>query len=160
MNDYILSLFLLLFFAIATTSSFAQANEDKRTEVEKAHDDKGKSTEFSPSNHQVYKVKLYAVKPPTVNQIHHWFLHVLDANGLPVDYATIGMDAYHKDKKELKLSYMGPITYLCGEGKYVIGFVNVQRPGTWVLDLKIQNVEGKMDTISLEMEVAESIKGL
>jgi len=133
---------------------FGPANGKKRTEVQSAHDLKGKVEEFIITKNGVFKAKVYAVKSVETGLVHHWFIQVIDENNAFVNISTISMDAYHQSNKDLKLNYMGPVFAMCQEGKYVIGFVDIDKGGKWILDIEIDQF-GKKDTVTLEMDVTQ-----
>jgi len=135
---------------------FAQtsSNEKPRTEVQQAHDLKGKKGEFTQTKEGFFQAKIYSVKASETNKMHHWFLQIVDENHVFINNGSITMDAYHESDKSTKLNYMGPVFPMCQEGKYIIGFVNTDKGGKWILDITISHFE-KKDSITLEMNVAE-----
>ena len=145
------TLLLLLFFSFTLA---AQTSTSAKTEVQLAHDLKGKSEEFTKTKNGLFKAKVYTVKTATTNKMHHWFLQITDENDAFINYGSVQMDAYHESDKSIKLNYLNPVFAMCQEGKYVIGFVNVEKAGKYILDLEIKQF-GKTDNITLEMEVGE-----
>ena len=134
------------------TPGEAQTQQEEKTEVQAAHDDKSEGATFISSENEHFHVRVFSIKEPKVNEQHHWFVQVLDADKIPVNFATLSLDAYLKKDKSIKLNYMAPVFGLCSEGKYIIGFINSEHGGKWQLNLSIDNF-GKKDEISLEMEI-------
>jgi len=152
MKFFLRTLLLMLSILMYNANSKAQTQQEEKTEVQAAHDDKSQNATFFSSEREHFHVRVFSIKEPKINEQHHWFLQVLDADKLPVNFATLSLDAYLKEDKAIKLNYMAPVFGLCSEGKYIIGFINSEHKGEWQLDLSIDNF-GKKDEISLEMEI-------
>jgi len=148
-SKYSIIIFLLLLIGVEGS---AQRNTLRKTEVQLAHDDKSEYASFQSSDHHLFQVRVFSIKVPKVNKQHHWYIQVLDDKGVPVNLASLTMEAYLKEDKSIQLNYMAPVFTLCSEGKYIIGFINSKRSGIWQLDVAIDDF-GKKDQVSLEMEI-------
>lgn len=148
-----------LFILLLSFSFFnildAQSEDTAKTEVQIAHDIKGKIEEFTATQNGLFQAKLYSVEKASTNKTHHWFLQVIDEKDQFVNISTITLDAYHENDKTTKLNYVGPVFAMCQEGKYVIGFVDIKQSGKWILDITIEQF-GKTDTITLDMQVSDN----
>jgi len=148
-------LFLLCFIFFGYSLTYAQSSTEQKNEVQLAHDLKGKKEEFTPTKNGHFQAKLYTIEKPTANKTHHWFLQLIDKEDQFINIGNISLDAYHESDKNLKLNYIAPVFAMCNEGKYIIGFVNEEKTGKWILDIAIDNFN-LSDTITLEIEVAEN----
>lgn len=127
----------------------------KKTIVQQAHDKQLLLENFENTKQNNYKVKVFTVDERAMNnQVHHWFVQVLETNDLFVNFGNIKLSGYLKRDKQIKFNYMNPVTRMCNEGKYVVGFVNVKHPGIYVLNIEINNF-GIIDTITTEIEIPE-----
>ncbi len=149
-----LSVLFFLFLFFIPKGWTQSTHQKKKTVVQLAHDKKGKEAEFTATHKGNFKVKLFSIAPPKINKTHHWFLQIIDDNSAFVNFGNVTVTGYHKNDKNKKFNYFNPVTKLCSEGKYVIGFVKVKDTGTWVLHITIDNF-GKKDTITLEKLVSE-----
>lgn len=154
-----LKIFLFLILAIPSPLYLRSQTKPNRTEVQQAHDLKGKVEEFSKSENGIFQAKVYTVKTPLTNKTHHWFVQVIDQNMEFVNYGNVSLNAYHEQDKNRKLNYMAPVFPMCQEGKYVVGFINEKMDGNWILELDITQ-HGKNDKITLQMELAENLESL
>ncbi len=150
----IYSLFIFILFSSSISAQVDSVNNNK-TEIQLAHDSRGKIEDFMNSDNNIFKVRVYSIKTPITNTVHHWFVQILNEKLEYINYGRLSIDAYHQSNKNSKLNYMNPVFAMCQEGKYVVSFINVKKSGTWIIDATIVDHYGISDTISLEMEVAE-----
>lgn len=147
------SISIILFFIFTLpASSQSNALTQKKHTLELAHDRKIKLEEYTFTDEKLFQVKAYTVSPPKVNKSHHWFFKITSPNGEHINYAEVTLKGYFKNDPSIPFNYAGSIFKLCSEGKYVIGFVQVQQKGIWVLDFSIDNF-GEEDTVSLEIVI-------
>jgi hypothetical protein len=148
-----LTLSISFFFFFNCIIAIGQnSSSNKKTVLTSAHEQKAKLEEFTKTDKQLFKVKLYAVDNPVINKTQHWFVQVMDNNNNDVNYGKVHVEGYLKNDKNIKLNYIAPAFAMCNQGKYVIGFVKVKQAGTWVLKIAIESADIK-DTVTLEMNV-------
>lgn len=144
---------VIICFIFIKPTVFSQSNEEKRTVVQKAHYKQWNLKDFTNSDNENFKVKLYTVEDALTNTSHHWFLQVLTNENNYVNYGKITLTkGYLTNNQNIEFKFMNPIFSLCNEGKFIIGFVNVDKPGKYTINLEIENF-GKKDTIELELQI-------
>lgn len=146
---------ILLFFFVFSVSIplFAQTNRQKeQTIAQKAHDKQLLVSDFVPTKNQKFKLKTFNIEEPKINKKHHWFLQLLTPNNEFVNYATIEVKGHLKNNPSIHFKYIGSVMRMCTEGKYIIGFVKVDQPGTYVLKVNIANF-GVSDETSVEINI-------
>ena len=93
----------------------------------------------------------YTVSTGTIpiNQIHQWTLHVEDANGNPVDQATIAVDG-DMPQHGHGLPTQPRVTKSLGNGDYLVDGMKFQMGGWWLMDFTI-TANGQTDVVHFNM---------
>ncbi len=156
MRKYCKHIFLIvpLFYLVCNIGFAQDLNSSNKNVVQKAHDKSFFKEDFTLSDNGRFYVKLFSVDTPKTNKLHHWFLQIFNKNEEAVNFGKVELTGFHAVEKSKKFNYINQVNNLCSQGKYVIGFIKLQKSGTWVLDLKIEEF-GKKDTVTLKMEVVE-----
>jgi hypothetical protein len=84
-----------------------------------------------------------------VNQIHQWTLHVENAEGKPVENATIAV-AGDMPQHGHGLPTQPRVTKYLGNGDYLVDGMKFQMGGWWVMDFTI-TANGQTDTVHFNM---------
>jgi hypothetical protein len=84
-----------------------------------------------------------------VNQIHEWTLHVENADGQPVEDATITVDG-DMPQHGHGLPTRPQVTQNLGNGDYLVEGLRFQMGGWWVMDFTI-TADGQTDTVQFNM---------
>jgi hypothetical protein len=102
------------------------------------------------SENGLYRVS-YTASTGTVpiNQMHQWTLHVEDANGTPVEDATISVDG-DMPAHGHGLPTSPRVTQYLGNGDYLVEGVKFQMGGEWLMDIEI-TANGQTDTVHFNM---------
>lgn len=152
MKYFLINFFILCCFA----NAFCQ--QQKKTIEQKAHDRKINLEDFTATNNNQFKIKVFTVdKKAIVNKTHHWFIQLLTPDDQFVNYGNVELTGYLKDDPNIDFYFMQPVMKLCSEGKYIVGFAKVKHAGTYVLNIKIENF-GVHDTATAEITIPEQIK--
>ncbi|MEM9719546.1 MAG: hypothetical protein AAGA10_09880 [Bacteroidota bacterium] len=121
--------------------------------LEKAHDLRIEHGEFLATHKEYFSVKVFTVEEAVAHKTHHWFIQVLDSAGYPLNFASLTLDGYLQANPAIAFNYIGNVISLCSDGKYLIGFVKVSKPGIYRLEFHIDHF-GKKDTIQCQIEIA------
>jgi YtkA-like len=84
-----------------------------------------------------------------VNQIHQWTLHVENADGEPVEDATITVDG-DMPQHGHGLPTRPQVTENLGNGDYLVEGMKFQMGGWWVMDFTI-TADGQSDAVHFNM---------
>jgi hypothetical protein len=84
-----------------------------------------------------------------INQIHQWTLHVEDADGKPVDNATMDVDG-DMPQHGHGLPTRPRVTQYLGNGDYLVDGMKFQMGGWWLMAFTI-TASGKTDTVHFNM---------
>ena len=146
---------LFLTFSLHAQHLYSQTGGAKKTVKQKAHDKKTAEDEFSLTEDEKFQFNVYTVDEKSMtDRTHHWFIEVKDMAGKPLNYAKINLSGYLKSDPNVKFNYVNPVFSLCNEGKYVIGFVRVNRTGPWVLEAELKSKDIK-DNFICEINIKE-----
>jgi len=91
------------------------------------------------------------VQPVPKRELHRWEIELRDADGRPVDGATIGVDGGMPDHGHglpTRPSMRGAL----GDGRYVVDGMKFNMGGYWVVDLAIASQAGD-DTVRFELNL-------
>ena len=98
----------------------------------------------------IYRTSIVArPNPVPTNQIHSWTIHVENANGDPVDGATIKVDG-DMPQHGHGLPTRPQVTKNLGNGDYLVEGMKFQMGGWWVVDFTITSGD-KTDTVRFNM---------
>jgi len=147
-------LFFLSLFFLGCQLLQAQAIK-KETVLDKAHNRKFISKEFSKTDNHNFQYAIYNIENAITNKTHHWFLKLASPKNEPLNFATITLNGYLKSNPSIPFNYGDTVFPLCTEGKYIIGFVKVKQAGTWVLEATVNNF-GSKDHLTFEIEIEEN----
>ena len=84
-----------------------------------------------------------------INEMHEWTLHVEDANGTPVDDATITVDGDMPEHGH-GLPTSPRVTRNLGNGDYLVEGLKFQMGGWWLMDFTI-TANGQTDAVHFNM---------
>ena len=84
-----------------------------------------------------------------VNQMHQWTLHVENADGTPVEDATIGVDG-DMPQHGHGLPTSPRVTKYLGDGNYLVDGMKFQMGGWWLMDFTI-STNGQTDAVHFNM---------
>ncbi len=84
-----------------------------------------------------------------LNQMHQWTLHVVTADGQPVENATIAVDG-NMPQHGHGMPTRPQVTQYLGNGNYLVEGLRFQMGGWWVMDFVITS-EGQSDTVRFNM---------
>jgi len=143
---------LLLIVSWLTIYTILPAQETK-TELRLAHEKQIPAADFTPTDQQLFRVKVFPIKKVRLHKRHHWFLKIETPDGEPVNYANIEFEGYLKEDPSVELSYYAPIFPLCSQGKYIIGRAKFTAAAEWVLHLSIED-KGAIDTVDLILDLS------
>ena len=91
------------------------------------------------------------LQPIAINQMHQWTVRVTDANGNPVENASIqvsgGMPAHDHG-----LPTAPRATAYLGDGRYLLEGVKFHMGGAWEVVLTVEAAQGK-DSLSLSLDL-------
>ena len=145
---------LILIFCIPFFSLFGQ-NVGSNNVLQKAHDQKVFNQEVIVSSAGLFHIHIYTTdKKAVVGKTHHWFIKLTDPKGYPLNFANITLSGYLKSNPATKFNYQHPVFPLCTEGKYIIGFVKTQQPGTWLIEATVNNFDHS-DQFTSEITISD-----
>lgn len=146
----------LIFSLFHINIAYGQSsNSAGKTVKQKAHDKELNKEDYITTDDKHFYISIYTTaKKSYTGRTHHWFLDLTDLEGSPLNYAKIKLKGYLKSDPNVTFNYINPVFSLCNEGKYVIGFVNVDQSGPWVLEAEIESKEIK-DAFTYEVLIAE-----
>lgn len=107
------------------------------------------SPDFELGESNGYRVRIYSqLSPVQINRIHSWELEVLDADGNPVEDASITVTGGMPDHDH-GMPTNPQVTGTTGNGRYLLEGVRFHMPGRWVLLIKIASAN---NASSIEFE--------
>ena len=98
-----------------------------------------------------YTVEIEVTEPPAINVMQTWIIVLLDAQGAPVEHASIGV-AGGMPAHGHGLPTAPEVTEELGGGRYRLDGIKFNMMGSWVIDLDITSPLGH-DTARLELDL-------
>lgn len=111
----------------------------------------------NPDNAQVTELGRYrisyasALEPIEINRIHAWVAQVMDADGNPVEGATISISGGMPDHDHGLPTAPRATAYL-GEGRYLIEGMRFHMGGAWEVVLNVKSGTGD-DALSIPLDL-------
>lgn len=91
------------------------------------------------------------LEPLTINQIHDWVFHVQNAEGDPIDGATVSVTG-GMPKHNHGLPTIPRMTQSLGNGDYVLEGMRFHMNGYWELTVTV-DVGGRRDTVVISLTI-------
>jgi len=91
------------------------------------------------------------IEPVVINRMHSWVIHVENADGNPVDSATITLVGGMPDHDHGLPTAPRSTQYL-GDGDYLIEGMKFHMNGRWLITISI-DVESSSDAVSFELQL-------
>jgi len=150
--------FLVFLFLLNSYPAVGQSKQSKT--LRQAHQKQLDKDDFIKTDEQHFLVSVYTNKDKSfTKRTHHWFLDLKDIEGNPIDSANVKLKGYLKANPEVKFYYLGPVLSLCADGKYLIGFVNLNQTGPWILEMEIDDKSIK-DAFTHEITIPKRTREL
>ena len=139
-----LSAFALIIFGMLITATLASNETFARSRnldlsLERATD------------HGIFRLQLRSgLDPIQTSKVHQWSVHVVDAEGAPVNGAQINVDGGMPEHGH-GLPTAPRATSASGPGNYVINGMKFSMTGWWVLKLEVTATDGRTDKITFNV---------
>lgn len=145
--------FTVILMAIIAVLGVRTVIDEEEAAPPAAHDaDSHLHVEGTPSEAGTYLASYTpATEPLPLNQLHSWTLHLMTADGQPVENATITVDGGMPGHGH-GLPTQPEVKEYLGDGNYRVDGLRFNMPGAWVLNFHIEAAD-QTDEVVFEFNV-------